>query len=138
MAPAFNHGRRLTRNEYQKAIVALHSRVPPLPSGDRDTGVRKAELNLAIDYRLGVDFPPDRREALWKVQQHIEKRRVRLALWHLLPRFSGRRVEQDANLLASHVARYFANVLSRDELAAFLGDEVDGDAPGSAGVPEGR
>src|SRR5215470_11283353 len=63
------YGPRLTDEEYEKRIISLYRDLPPLPSPDQDREVRRQELNLAIDHRLGRDFPEERRSALWTAQQ---------------------------------------------------------------------
>ena len=60
------YGPRLSNEEYDRRILSLYRSLPPLPSHDQDTEVRRQELNLAIDHRLGRGFPEERRSALWR------------------------------------------------------------------------
>jgi hypothetical protein len=80
MQEDLTHGPRLTDEEYEKRIIELHRDLPPMPTKDQDREVRRLELDLAIDHRLGRDFPRERRDALWAVQQRVEKKRVRLGV----------------------------------------------------------
>ena len=80
MPAELNYGLRLTDEEYEKRIVELHRGLPPMPTDEQDRQVRRMALDLAIDHRLGCDFPPERRESLWAVQQRVEKKRLWLAL----------------------------------------------------------
>jgi hypothetical protein len=117
------HGRRLSTREYEKRIVALHQ------SARGDEQVRRGELDLAIDHRLGCSFPKERREALWRIQQGVEKRRMRLvgdwALNLILPRW----LERRANKLGGYVVNQYAKVLNPVELDAFFGAENDASEP---------
>jgi hypothetical protein len=119
MDRSVNFGRRLTDAEYQSAIIALQEALPPMPTHEQDEATRRAELDLAIDHRLGVDFPIARRERLWSIQLRIEKRRMRLALWLLLPMALRRRAQR----LAVDVVSEYARVLNQAELEAFFGSD---------------
>jgi hypothetical protein len=123
MSLGFDHGRCLTDDEYRRAVIALHANLPPMPSHEQDLGVRRAELNLTIDYRLGIAFPSTRREALWRIHEQVEKRRVRLVLWHLIPEFKWRATERGASRLARRLIHEFAKVLTPAELAAYFEDD---------------
>lgn len=74
------HGPRLSVEEYERRVVALHEGGPAMPTRDEDLRLRRAEFELAVDHRLGVKFPAVRRERLWAAQQRMERRK----LWHLL------------------------------------------------------
>jgi hypothetical protein len=87
-----NHGPRLTDEEYDKRIIELHRGLPSMPSEDQDRQVRRMALDLAIDHRLGCDFPQARRESLWAIQQRTEKRRLWFALKYPLRRLFAKRL----------------------------------------------
>src|SRR5580704_10542882 len=94
-----DYGPRLTDEEYERQILSLHQTLPPLPSPDQDREARRQELELAIDHRLGRGFPRDRRSALWAVQQHIERKRLRLGIKYLLRRLIAKVLVRDAQSL---------------------------------------
>jgi hypothetical protein len=119
--PALDYGLRLTDEEYERRIVELHRGLPPIPTKAEDEAVRRQELELAIDHRLGRDFPRARREELWAARQRIERRRLRFAVRHLLRRLFGKPLVRDAQHLAGDVADEYAKVLSGPELEQFLG-----------------
>jgi hypothetical protein len=123
MKSDFPHGRRLSVEEYERGVVALQSTLPPMPTIEQDRAARRAELNLNIDHRLGVDFPSERREALWSIQEHVEKKRLTLVLWHLVSRVFRRGLERKAQGLARLLIKEYAKVLSPDELDAYFGEE---------------
>lgn len=128
MQQQLDFGPRLTDEEYQRRIVQLHGDLPASHSEQRDEEVRRQELELAIDHRLGCDFPRERREALWSVQQRIENRRLRLALKYLLRRILPRYLAHGAQSLATYAADEYATVLSVPELRRFL-DLQEGERP---------
>lgn len=117
------HGPRLSGEEYDRAIVALYSNLPPVPTREQRREVRRRELDLAIDYRLGRDFPRSRRDALWAVQQDVERRRLRLMFKYLLRRLFARSLIREAQGLAGYVVAAYAAVLDRAELEQFFGKE---------------
>jgi len=123
-----DHGRRLSSAEYQQRIVALQSTLPPMPTRDQDRTARRAALDLAIDHRLGVDFPRERRDALFAAQERVERGRLWILLRQGLKRIIGswrekRGREQGARGLAHFVVDEYAKILSKDELEAFFGRE---------------
>lgn len=122
--PELGHGPRLGDREYERRVVRLHEGLPPVPSREQDREVRRAELDLAIDHRLGRDFPADRRLALWRVAEEADRRRLRLIGRHLVGRLFGRRRNPAAaNALAAAMVERFGEVLDERELASFFGEE---------------
>lgn len=118
-----NYGPRLTGEEYDRRIVALHSGLPPVPSREQDRRIRRAALDLAVDHRLGRDFPRDRRDALWAVQERLERKRIKLMGAYLLKRLFGKSMARQARGLAGYVVDQYATVLNSSELEAFFGAE---------------
>jgi len=128
--PDLGHGPRLSGEEYDRRVVQLHEGGPPVPSRGEDRDLRRAELDLAIDHRLGRDFPAERRERLWEVAQDVERRRLRLIGKHLLGRVLRRREPgpaKAANRLAGWMVDHYAEVLDERELEAFF--ELGGEEP---------
>lgn len=117
------YGPRISGEEYDRRIIALHRDLPPVPGRDEEVAVRRKELDLAIDHRLGLDFPRDKREALWAIQERIEKKRGRLILKHLLGKLFSRGLVQDAQDLSRYLVKEYEKVLSQKELECFFGRE---------------
>lgn len=92
-----------------------------MPTKEQDEAVRQAELNLAIDHRLGREFPSERRQALWAIRQRVEKRRLRLGLKYLFRRLFGKNLARDAQGLAGYMVDEYAKVLDEAELESFFG-----------------
>lgn len=115
------HGLRLSAREYEKRIVELYSGLPPSLSKEEEKNIHRRELDLTIDHRLGQDFPTDRREKLWDIQQRVEKKRLRLMFQWLLHFISYRWLYARANKLAGYLVDEYAKALTKDELQAFFG-----------------
>ena len=128
MQPEPEYGPRLSNEEYESRILDLYRNLPPMPSADQDREVRRQELDLAIDHRLGQNFPADRRSALWAAQQSIEKKRLRLGMKYLLRRLTTAFFSRNAQSLAGYAAEEYAKVLSPEELKRFL-DLKEGEPP---------
>lgn len=116
------HGPCLSIEEYEKKIHALYKQLPPEPSREQDERARRHELELTIDHRLGIDFPPERREALWAIQQRIERRRLLLLGRYFLKRIIPGSIAKGAQRLAGVVVEEYSRVLSRKELEHFFGE----------------
>lgn len=120
MTQAVNFGPRLSGEEYERRVVALYSGAPSLPDENQDRELRRRELDLQIDHRLGVDFPPERRERLFEVQCGLDQvglgSLIRYALGRVMPSF----LVRHAHFLADDTARAYAEVLSEEELRQFL------------------
>jgi hypothetical protein len=103
-------------------VVALHAGLPPKAPKELQRQLRHAELDLAIDHRLGQDFPPQRRRALWEIAEQVEQRRKRLALRLLLNIVRTGSLERSANRLAQDMIEAYGRVLTPTELEAFFGE----------------
>lgn len=118
-----SYGPRLTDEEYDRQIVALHSGLPAIPSREQARQVRHAALDLAIDHRLGRKFPRDRRNALWAIQERLERKRLKMLATYLLKRLFRQSLAPQARGLAGYIVDQYATVLSPAELECFFGAE---------------
>jgi len=123
MPEVSDHGPRLTDEEYERRIIEIHRGLPPLPTEEQDRLVRRMELDLAIDHRLGRGFPQERRELLWAIQQRVEKKRLRLALTYPFRWLFAKRLARGAQGLADYLVDEYAKVLTQTELRTFFGLE---------------
>jgi len=121
MHSELNHGPRLTDDEYEKKIIELHRGLPPMPTKDQDREVRRRELELAIEHRLGRDFPQERREALWAAKERVERKRLWLGVKFLIKKKLGRSVVDDAQGLVAYMVDEYAKVLNPAEIESFFG-----------------
>lgn len=128
MAQALDYGPRLSDEEYDRKIVELHRGLPPLPSEEQDREVRRRELELAIEHRLGRDFPAARRQELFAVQQRLEKPRAGSAFRYLLGKLMPKYLARHARFVAEDTVDAYAKVLSKPELMRLF-DLREGEAP---------
>ncbi|MGE5220476.1 MAG: hypothetical protein ACM3SP_26015 [Chloroflexota bacterium] len=128
MHSELNHGPRLSDDEYEKKIIELHRGLPPMPTKTQDREVRRQELELAIDHRLGRDFPKERREALWAAKERVERKRLWLGVKYLIKKRFGKTVVRDAQGLAGYMLDEYAKVLNSAELESFF-DLKKGERP---------
>lgn len=110
-----NFGARLTQSEYEDRIFALYSAGPPMPTFEQMAKRSQVELELLIDYHLGIEFPVARRQALWQAKRKFESRRG----WYLILGVLTNPADPGAGP-ARGLARSLSKVLSFDELRAFL------------------
>jgi hypothetical protein len=118
--PSLRYGPRISDEEYERRVVALHTSAAG-HGKDRDRELRRAELNLALDHELGQNFPADRRRMLWEAHERIDRRRRRLALRSLFTLMRTRSSEGATERLARDLVRAYAEVLTPAELEAFFG-----------------
>ena len=90
-----------------------------MPTREEDRARRRRALDLAIDHRLGRNFPHERRDALWAASERVESRRIRVGLKYLLRMLTGGRGHAQA--LTRMLGREYGKVLSPSELEQFLG-----------------
>jgi hypothetical protein len=128
MQMELNYGPRLSDDEYEKRIIELHRGLPLMPTKDQDREVRRRELELAIDHRLGRDFPRERREALWAIKERVEKRRLWLGVKFLVKKLFARNINREAQGLAAYMVDEYAKVLTKDEVRSYF-DLKEGERP---------
>ncbi len=119
----FDHGPRLSGEEYDRAITTLQEERSPEPSRAEMLALDRAEFDLAVDYRLGRDFSRERRDALWAVHRKLRRR----PLWTML-KYALRGIvtfdrAREGKKLARSVVDAYGDVLTRAELESFLGVE---------------
>ena len=91
-----------------------------MPSPEEQRRLRRRELDLTIDHRLGCDFPAKRREALWSIQCNLEKHRLHYGVRSLFRRLFGRDESGPAQGLARIAYDEFAKVLDEHELREYF------------------
>ncbi|MGJ3702683.1 hypothetical protein [Variovorax sp. AFSI2.2] len=107
----------------------LHSRAR-LEGGTLDEEViERRELDLTIDYRLGIEFPKERREQLWRVQRQVEKRRLKFLVGRIAGKLAPSWLYGQTNWLARFVISEYGRILTPRELAAYFGDEQTNGSP---------
>jgi hypothetical protein len=137
MARMPDHGPRLSDDEYERRVVELQRGMPPTPTPEEDRALRRRALDLAIDHRLGRDFPQPRREALWSASERVDAQRIWLGLRYLLGAVLGRGRRRHAEALTKALTGEYSKVLSPPELRQFLGLK-EGERPALPVDPEAR
>ena len=116
-------GPKLTRAEYEARVIELHASGAAMPTERQEVAIRRAELDLLIDYKLGTELSLQRREALWTEQASLDRRLP----WRLLVGFLKHPTHPSDGIAQSQV-RAFAKVLTPVELCALFelsGEELD-------------
>ena len=114
------HGQCLSELEYEKQIVSLYSKLPPKPDKFLAARTQRCELDLAIDHKLGRQFPRERRDALWKIHEEINNKRPRLIFYWLWHAVSYKWLHKRADKLAEYLVKEYDKVLTPLELKAFF------------------
>lgn len=115
-----DYGYKLSDVEYEQAIVELHTSQPALPSKEQDKLIRKRELFLAIDHRLGKDFPRVKREALWLIHERLEQKRLRLALRYGFYKLIGKGIEPASQKLNDILVEEYIQILGEKDTRILL------------------
>jgi hypothetical protein len=112
-----SHGRKLTQKEFEYSITKLFEGHEEINSDL----IERKELELTIDYRLGINFPKERRDKLWLVHKKIEnKRKYILAnslITNLLTHIIG---DYKVSKLIRYMLKEYSQVLSTDEMNDFF------------------
>ena len=144
------YGRLLSPEEYDRQISRVHDRAlaevgPSASRAELDRRVRRLEVDLAIDRRLGVDFPPEKRAELLEIRERVDKQRRRLVFRMIGRAISRRNFADEMQGLVKSMVHELSSGLTEDELSRFLGirdaseaalpldpDQIDPEAGGSA------
>lgn len=128
MADVRDYGPRLSEADYEKQVSGLYLGLPPVLSHDQERALHRRQFELAIDYRLGCGYPQQRRDALWEIQQRVDKKRLWLAPVYLIKSILPGTFERKAHGLAGFMVKEYAKVLNQEELNQFF-DLKAGDTP---------
>lgn len=118
------YGRKIDAQEYKQRVIALYEMPPTKPYKSKSANFRRHELDLTIDHRLGVDFPIERREALWRAQQRLNRRQLPILFLSLIRRSLGSKGPLEEPLYRL-VLREYGKVLSGPELSAMVDIPVE-------------
>lgn len=117
-----SYGSRTSGAEFDRSIKALYENAPSMPSPEEEKELRRRELDLMIDHRLGRDFPKSRRDKLCSLQERMDKRWLLHSLTLLVKRRLGL-FSSSGKELADALRSDYSEVLTPDELRAFLDDD---------------
>lgn len=126
------YGTRLTERQYEQSVSKLYRQAAEsLPSAlpqEIEETLKAKEFSLAIDHRLGVNFPIEKREALWSAKQRVEKQRIRLIGRFIKNSILKREFADGMEIVLDQMKKEFSKVLTDEELQAFMELE-DGETP---------
>lgn len=108
------YGPRISQADFEQASLELIARADPDETAEQSLARERAEFFLLVDYRLGTQFPADRREALWKARQRV----LHTSFWQAL-KLAWRRPVGDG--LSELLVKEFSQVLEAKEVATLLG-----------------
>jgi hypothetical protein len=129
------YGQRLDAPTYGQQSLALHQALYGA-KGKAAAALRRRELDLTIDHRLGLDVPQAQRDALWRAQQRIERRKLPLLAMGLLRKALGATHPLEEPLYRL-VLREYGHVLSGADLSAMVDLPPDQCAALMAPTPKG-
>jgi hypothetical protein len=122
--PLLKYAPRLSSEEYQQAISTLYKRAAAgqlgAAQGGIEQAIKDAEFNLAIDHKLGRNFPQDKRQALVEAKHQAEKQRLRLVGRFLRKSIRERAFASGMQVWLEQLAEAFSTVLTPQELNAFM------------------
>lgn len=122
--PLSKYGPCLTSDEYQQAVAALYRRAAEdqgaAARGDVEQSIKDREFNLTIDYKLGRNFPQERRQALLEAKRMADKQRLRLVGRFIRKSIRDREFASGMQVWLEQLAEAFSQVLSPEELDAFM------------------
>jgi len=116
-------GPKLTRDEYESRVMELHASGAAMPTETQEAAIRRAELDLLIDYKLGTELSQQRRDALWREQVGLDRHLP----WRVLVGFL-RNPSHPSDGIAKAQVRAFSKVLTPGELCALFelsGEELE-------------
>jgi hypothetical protein len=118
----------MSQQEYLAALAAIDARraAPSYPG--EVTRADEEEFNLTVDYRLGRQFPFEKRKTMFRVHRKLCKMRdealAALASGTLSPEAYALQLQ----VLIQDMAREYSRILSPTEIEAFL-DVKPGETP---------
>lgn len=118
----------MTEQEYLERLSKLFEKIQGETTSDEMMDVFKrykaAEFDLTIDYRLGTDFPQERRLVLFAIQEKSLQDAEELKAQFTTGTLSSGSFVESMQIMTQNMVKKYSSVLSVDEMAAFLdGDE---------------
>lgn len=112
----FNYGPKISQTEYESRSSELAKlEFSEGITKEQEENLRQEQINLLIDYRLGVGFPEHRRLRILAAHKKLSRR----LLWRLLGSFVVNPIRPSDALARSQV-RNFSKLLNDAELAALF------------------
>ncbi len=120
-----DYGKKLTGEEYDREVIRLHVELPPVPIQKVEYKTECSEMDLWIDYKLGVDFPEEKRVKLWEIQKEVKRKLYRLIPKYYFLKLFRKCIDKDINDLTKYLYREFKTVLTQEEFNEYFRDYKD-------------
>jgi len=118
---------KMTEREYMERVAGLFEKVKAEAATEDETVLleryREAEFDLTVDYRLGVDFPQERREALRKIQRQSRDHTEAIKAEFLFGKLTNEEFAARMQAATAAMIEACRSVLTPAELEALVGSE---------------
>lgn len=111
-----DHGPRISKREFERHITKLYEKTPSNLNREEQFSLMQKELDLIIDHRLGINFPIERREKLWRIRRKTESSIAK----NILFLFSRSLLKFRTAGIADKLLKDYREVLSKKEFNAFF------------------
>ena len=113
-----NYGKKLTGREYDLQLTQLYSGGSTL-NLDRKADLDRKAFDIKINYRLGPNFPKNKRDMLLSIQETHYKN---IVLSMILHKLSNKLGDKLTSYFSSKFGSKLLTVLSQEECEAYLSD----------------
>jgi len=120
-----SYGSCLSEEEYIQKLTELQEQnATRMPSGETPESIAKRntaqELELHIDFRLGMNFPEEKRVCMRRLHHAIQLRKEELVTRLSTGKLTRERFVTAMQKLTQSMAREYAKILDTEELQMFL------------------
>jgi hypothetical protein len=120
----------MSEKEYLERLgglfATLKSEMPLASDEEIFSTYRERELDLTIDFRLGTDFPDERRQALKIFQRQVLRRMEELKSSLATGKMAANDYGQAIQRLVKQMQTELAQLLNKEEMEAFCGQGFPG------------
>jgi hypothetical protein len=120
------HAGRMSEEEYMERVSGLFEKVLAESAATESEAIlleryRDAEFDLNVEYRLGPDFPVERRKALRAAYQRVQERAEELKKKYLSGNLKEKEFVDLMQAATAGMAEAYGSVLTPEEMTAFFG-----------------
>jgi len=120
--------KRMTDEEYSKCMAELLDKIQATSTSYEDDTLllkryRQAEFDLMIEYRLGSDFPTEKREKLQIIHEQLLKKTEELRNAYAEGKLNHEQLLSGIQDLSHNIKEQYSQVLTEEEVALLLGKE---------------
>lgn len=116
----------MNEKEYMERISGLYEKIRAESAANEEEAIlferyHDAEFDLTVEYRLGQDFPAERREALRAIHQQVQNQTEELRKKYASGDLREREFLDLMQASTTDMAEKYATVLTQEEMTAFFG-----------------